>query len=61
MMYLGVLSGLVGATGNLGGVIFAVIFRHFGKAYHTSLWILGVISIVINLATAWIPPVPKEY
>lgn len=55
----GILSGMVGAVGNLGGVIFAVIFRHYGKEYHTALWIIGVVSIVVNIAVAWIPPVPK--
>lgn len=50
---------MVGATGNLGGVIFAVIFRHYGKEYHTALWIIGAVSVAINVAVAWIPPVPK--
>ncbi|CAI4215521.1 unnamed protein product [Parascedosporium putredinis] len=48
----GVLSGMVGATGNLGGVIFAVIFRHYGKEYHTALWIIGAVSVAINVAVA---------
>lgn len=55
----GVVSGLVGASGNLGGIIFAVIFRHNGKAYHTSLWVIGAISVAVNIAVAWIRPVPK--
>ncbi|PBP15669.1 putative Nitrate transporter, partial [Diplocarpon rosae] len=29
----GVLSGVIGAAGNLGGIIFAVIFRYHGKHY----------------------------
>lgn len=57
--YLGVVSGLVGASGNLGGIIFAIIFRYNGKAYHTSLWIIGAISVALNLAVVWIRPMPK--
>lgn len=43
----GVMSGLVGSFGNLGGIIFALVFRfqtEVGKAF----WIMGVISIGIN-------------
>jgi len=53
----GVMSGLVGAFGNLGGVIFAMVFRFqpdAGKAY----WIMGIICIVLNLVVLPIA-VPK--
>jgi len=58
----GVVSGITGASGNLGGIVFAIIFRfvpagatHYGHA----IWIIGVITIALNLAVCWIPPVPK--
>ena len=57
----GILSGLTGAGGNLGGVIFAVIFRFMGSGsdYAKGLWIIGIIHIVLNVAVCWIPPIPK--
>ncbi|KAG9236037.1 putative nitrate transporter [Amylocarpus encephaloides] len=55
----GILSGIVGATGNLGGIIFAVIFRYNGKHYSRVIWIIGAISIGVNLAVSWIRPVPR--
>lgn len=57
----GILSGLTGAGGNLGGVIFAIIFRFMGSGsdYARGLWIIGIIHIVLNLAVCWIPPIPK--
>jgi len=53
----GVMSGIVGASGNVGGILFALIFRMQpaeGKAW----WIMGVVCVVINMALAVIP-VPK--
>ena len=57
----GILSGLTGAGGNLGGVIFAIIFRFVdnGTDYAKSFWIIGIIHIAVNLAVVWIPPLPK--
>jgi len=51
------MSGLVGSFGNLGGIIFALIFRfvpHVGKAF----WIMGVICLGINtvLIPVSVPP-----
>jgi MFS transporter, NNP family, nitrate/nitrite transporter len=51
------MSGIVGAFGNLGGIFFALIFRYqtaSGKAF----WIVGAISIAINVALVAVP-VPK--
>lgn len=56
----GILSGIVGATGNLGGIIFAIIFRYNGKDYAKVIWIIGAISIGVNVAVSWIRPVPKH-
>ncbi|KAK5125186.1 hypothetical protein LTR85_000862 [Meristemomyces frigidus] len=55
----GVVSGFTGACGNLGGIIFAIIFRYNGKDYPKALWIIGVIAIAINLCVCWIKPIPK--
>ncbi|KAE8355024.1 major facilitator superfamily domain-containing protein [Aspergillus coremiiformis] len=56
----GIVSGAVGGMGNLGGIIFAIIFRHNGSQYARSLWIIGIISIAANLAVAWIRPIPRS-
>ena len=58
--YLGIVSGITGATGNLGGIIFAIIFRYHGTNYARVIWIIGIISIAMNLAVSWIPPIPKR-
>ncbi|KAF2169732.1 hypothetical protein M409DRAFT_52240 [Zasmidium cellare ATCC 36951] len=55
----GVVSGFTGAAGNLGGIIFAIIFRYNYKDYARSIWIIGVIMIAINVAVCWIKPIPK--
>lgn len=55
----GVVSGFTGASGNLGGIIFAVIFLEEKKDYAKSVWIIGVIIMCINVCVCWIKPVPK--
>ncbi|CAO2651415.1 Nn.00g039850.m01.CDS01 [Neocucurbitaria sp. VM-36] len=55
----GILSGLVGATGNLGGIIFAIIFRYERTNYARTFWIIGIIIIVLNTAFMWVKPLPK--
>ena len=57
----GLVSGLTGAAGNLGGVIFSIIFRFAGGGsdYATSLWIIGIITLALNLCLAWLPPLPR--
>ncbi|RPB02194.1 nitrate transporter [Choiromyces venosus 120613-1] len=55
----GILSGVVGAFGNLGGVIFSIIFRYHGTRYDKVIIIIGGICIGINLAISWIRPIPK--
>ncbi|PIA92183.1 Nitrate transporter [Cercospora beticola] len=56
----GVVSGFTGAAGNLGGVIFAIIFRYSGTDYGRAIWTIGVIIMSLNVATCWIKPVPRE-
>ncbi|MCJ1273238.1 hypothetical protein MMC21_001028 [Puttea exsequens] len=55
----GIVSGCTGAAGNLGGIIFAIIFRYNGKDYEKVFWIIGVMTIGINIAVSWIRPIPK--
>jgi len=54
----GIISGMTGATGNLGGIIFAIIFRYNGTNYGKVFWIIGIMTIAINLAVSWIKPIP---
>lgn len=56
----GIVSGIVGGFGNLGGIVFAIIFRYNGSDYARSMWIIGVISLAANVAVSWIRPVPKS-
>ncbi|RMD44040.1 hypothetical protein DV735_g1153, partial [Chaetothyriales sp. CBS 134920] len=56
----GVVSGLTGAVGNLGGIIFAIVFRYEGTSYHTAMMIIGIIGLAINVVMLPIPPVAKS-
>lgn len=55
----GVVSGFTGACGNFGGIIFAVIFKENGTNFGRSIWIIGCITIGVNIAVSWIRPIPK--
>ena len=55
----GIVSGITGGVGNLGGIIFAIIFRYNGKDYGKVFWIIGIMTIAINLCLCWIKPIPK--
>lgn len=56
----GVVSGFAGAFGNLGGVVFAIIFRFMdhGTNYAMAFWVIGCIHVGINVLTAWVRPIP---
>lgn len=56
----GVVSGFTGALGNLGGIVFAIIFRYNGKDYGRVFYIIGAIVIGINVAVSWIRPVVEK-
>lgn len=58
-IFAGIISGVTGAAGNLGGIIFAIIFRYNGKNYGKVFWIIGTVTIAINLFVSWIRPIPK--
>ena len=55
----GILSGITGAAGNLGGVVFAILFRFHGTNYAESFWIAGVMIMAMNLSVCWIQPLPQ--
>lgn len=57
----GVVSGFTGAFGNLGGVVFAVLFRFMdeGRDYARAFWVMGCIHVGLNVVTGWIRPIPK--
>lgn len=55
----GIVSGVTGAAGNLGGIVFAIIFRYEPKMYGKTFWIIGVMTIAINICLCWIRPIPK--
>ncbi|RMZ90722.1 hypothetical protein DV736_g2059, partial [Chaetothyriales sp. CBS 134916] len=56
----GIVSGITGAVGNLGGIIFSIIFRYEGTKYHTSMLIIGAIGMALNLLFLPVPPVPRS-
>ena len=56
----GIVSGVTGASGNFGGIIFAIIFRECGKDYAKPFWIIGIVTIIVNLAVSWIRPIPRS-
>jgi NNP family nitrate/nitrite transporter-like MFS transporter len=55
----GVVSGFTGAFGNLGGIVYAIVFRYNGTDYGKSLIIIGAMSIGMNLPGLFIKPFPK--
>lgn len=57
----GIVSGTTGAGGNLGGVIFAIIFRFMdaGTNYAKAFWVIGILMIGLNLLFCWVKPIPK--
>lgn len=56
----GIVSGLTGASGNLGGIVFNLVFRFNGVNYHKSYWIIGIISLALGFGVSWIR-VPKVF
>lgn len=58
---LGLITGVTGAAGNLGGIVFLLIGRYTDNSadYPKMFWIIGAITIGGNLLVAWIRPIPK--
>ncbi|OSX68190.1 hypothetical protein POSPLADRAFT_1043315 [Postia placenta MAD-698-R-SB12] len=55
----GFMTGIVGAVGNLGGVIFALIWRMQPMPYGKAFWISGVFAIGLNALIVPIQP-PRD-
>ena len=55
----GLVTGVTGAAGDLGGIVFLLIHRYNGTNYGRVFWIVGVITIAGNLLVSWIRPIPK--
>ncbi|KAH8698431.1 nitrate transporter [Talaromyces proteolyticus] len=56
----GIVSGTVGASGNLGGIIFNIVFRYNGTRYDRSTWIMGVICVAVAILQSWTRPAAKS-
>ncbi|KAI4112412.1 MAG: hypothetical protein LQ345_006436 [Seirophora villosa] len=58
----GLITGVTGAAGNLGGIVFLLIARYTDNSadYPEVFWIMGVVTIAGNLLVAWIRPIPKN-
>jgi len=50
----GLMSGLVGGSGNLGGIIFALIFRFQPLPHGKALWISGIVCVAVNVLLVFI-------
>lgn len=55
----GLITGVTGAAGDLGGIVFLLIYRYSGTDYGRVFWIVGIITIAGNLLVSWIRPIPK--
>ncbi|ROV91796.1 hypothetical protein VSDG_06434 [Cytospora chrysosperma] len=57
----GIVSGFTGGVGNLGGVMFAIIFRFMGDGTDCAkaFWVIGCIHLGLNVLLCWIRPIPK--
>ena len=55
----GLITGVAGAAGDLGGIVYLLILRYNGKDYAKVIWIVGVINIALSFSVAWIRPIPK--
>lgn len=56
---LGLITGVTGAAGNLGGIVYLLLSRYEGVDYAKVFWIVGIINIGLTLSVSWIRPIPK--
>ncbi|KAI9827295.1 MAG: hypothetical protein M1832_005433 [Thelocarpon impressellum] len=56
----GIITGVTGASGNLGGIVFLVVARYTDVDYGKVFWIIGAITIGLNVAVSWINPIPRD-
>ena len=55
----GLITGVTGAAGDFGGIVFLLVHRYSGTDYARVFWIVGIITIAGNLLVSWIRPIPK--
>jgi NNP family nitrate/nitrite transporter-like MFS transporter len=57
----GLMSGLVGAMGNLGGIVCAIVFRFVAAPLGKAFWITGIIACVRLLHFSFLraPPLTR--
>lgn len=53
------MTGVAGAAGDLGSIVYLLIARYYGKNFAKVFWIVGVVKIAASLLVTWIRPVPK--
>ncbi|OBA13463.1 nitrate transporter [Ogataea polymorpha] len=55
----GIVSGVTGAMGNLGGILFSLVFRYTisngVNNYFKAFWIIGIVCTAVNLVCVLIP------
>lgn len=56
---IGLITGVTGAAGDLGGIVYLLAVRYNGTHYAKVLWVVGIVNITLNLLIVWIRPVPK--
>jgi len=54
----GIMSGVVGGSGNLGGLVFNIVLRFVG--YHQGIYIIGAVSAAVGAGICFIHPIPKS-
>lgn len=55
----GLITGVTGAAGDLGGILFLIVARFQGHDYGRTCWIVGILVLGLNLLTIWVRPIPK--
>ena len=50
----GLMSGITGAAGNFGGLVFSLILRFKGSDIHGAFLIMGILSLSLSASAAWI-------
>ena len=56
---IGLITGVTGAAGDLGGIVYLLVVRFQGTNYAKVFWVVGIVNIGLSLLVVWIRPVPK--
>ncbi|GAA5828243.1 hypothetical protein JCM11251_002655 [Rhodosporidiobolus azoricus] len=54
----GLMGGIVGASGNLGGIVFSTVNRY--STIPQTIWVAGIVGVAVGLAIAIPHPVPRN-